>query len=333
MQQQFTAYRIHGGSPAVSGRLETLRLEDLTPGDVLVRVEYSGINYKDALAATGMGKILRRFPLVGGIDLAGEVLTSDAPEFAAGHKVAVLSAGLSETRDGGYAEFARVDSSMLVRLPDGLDTRTAMALGTAGFTAALAVHRLEHNGQTPAHGPILVTGATGGVGSIAIDILNARGYEVVALTGKTQHASYLRTLGAGEVLDRNRLELDGKPLEHARWGGAIDNLGGEVLAWLTRTTRPWGNIASVGLAASHELHTTVMPFILRAVSLLGVSVDVPAELRATLWQRLAGDLRPPHLDDIVRREVTLDDLPGCFGGYVGGNVVGRTVVKIGESDD
>jgi NADPH2:quinone reductase len=204
-----------------------------------------------------------------------------------------------------------------------------MALGTAGFTAALAVHRLEQNGQRPERGPILVSGATGGVGSIAIDILSARGYDVVALTGKMHHAPYLKSLGAVEVLDRNALKMGDKPLEHATWGGAIDNLGGAVLAWLTRTTLPWGNIASVGLAAGHELATTVMPFILRAVSLLGVNIEVDSALRATLWRRLGDDLRPRHLDAIVRREVALEALPECFGDYIDSRAVGRTLVKIG----
>lgn len=329
MIAEFSAYRIHRDADTVHGRLETLRVDDLTPGGVVVRVEYSGINYKDALAATGAGKILRRYPLVGGIDLAGEVVESASPEFAIGEKVIALSGGLSETRDGGYAEIARVEPDMLVRTPAGIDTRTAMALGTAGFTAALAVHRLEQNGQRPEQGPILVSGATGGVGSVAIDILSARGYDVVALTGKMHHAPYLKSLGATEVLDRNTLKMGDKPLEHATWGGAVDNLGGAVLAWLTRTTRPWGNIASVGLAAGHELATTVMPFILRAVSLLGVNIEVDSALRATLWRRLGDDLRPRHLDAIVRREVSLEGLPECFGDYIDSRAVGRTLVKIG----
>jgi NADPH2:quinone reductase len=203
-----------------------------------------------------------------------------------------------------------------------------MAIGTAGFTAALAVHRLEQNGQRPDAGPMLVTGATGGVGSIAIDILSARGYEVTALTGKLDQTAFLEALGATEVLDRNELQIGTRPLESARWAGAVDNLGGDVLAWLTRTTKPWGNIASVGLAASAELHTTVMPFILRAVSLIGVNMEVPPELRESIWQRLTTDLRPRHLDVIASNEVTLTELPDCFDAYIGARAVGRTIVKI-----
>jgi len=328
VSDSFQAFRIHRDDDAVSGRIETLTLDDLTPGNVVVRVEYSGINYKDALAATGAAPILRQFPLVGGVDLAGEVTVSEDPRFSPGDKVVALCGGLSETRDGGYAQTARVDADMLVQIPETLDTRTTMAIGTAGFTAALAVHRLEHNGQRPQAGPVLVTGATGGVGSIAVDILSARGYEVAALTGKADQGPFLQTLGATEIVDRSELEMGSRPLESARWGGAIDNLGGEVLAWLTRTTKPWGNIASIGLAASVDLRTTVMPFILRSVSLIGVNMEVPADLRAEIWQRLAGDLRPRHLDLIANRELTLEQLPGCFEDYLSAGVVGRTVVKI-----
>ena len=312
----------------MSGRLESLSLDDLTPGNVIIEVEYSCINYKDALAATGSAPILRKFPLVGGVDLAGEVRSSEDARFSPGDKVVALCGGLSETRDGGYAQTARVDADMLVHVPEALDTRAAMAIGTAGFTAALAVHRLEHNGQRPENGPVIVTGATGGVGSIAVDILGARGYDVAALTGKADQAAFLQSLGASEVIDRNALTMGTRPLESARWGGAVDNLGGDVLAWLTRTTKPWGNIASIGLAASAELHTTVMPFILRSVSLIGVNMEVPPKLRAGIWERLAGDLRPSHLDRIVSREITLDELPECFEGYLSAGAVGRTLVKI-----
>ncbi|NNC64158.1 MAG: oxidoreductase [Gammaproteobacteria bacterium] len=328
MSEPFQAFRIHREDDTVSGRLETLTLDDVTPGNVVVRVEYSGINYKDALAATGAAPIVREFPLVGGIDLAGEVISSEDARFSPGDKVVGLCGGLSETRDGGYAEIARVDGDMLVHVPQTLDTRTTMAIGTAGFTAALAVHRLEHNGQRPQAGPVLVTGATGGVGSIAVDILSARGYDVAALTGKADQRPFLEAIGASEIVNRNELTMGTRPLESARWGGAIDNLGGDVLAWLTRTTKPWGNVASIGLAASVELHTTVMPFILRSVSLLGVNMEVSAEMRAEIWQRLATDLRPRHLDRIANREVTLDALPGCFKDYLNAGVVGRTVVKI-----
>jgi len=328
ISEPFLAYRIHRDDARVSGKLETLTIDQLSSGDTVINVEYSGINYKDALAATGAGRILRRFPLVGGIDLAGEVISSRDMRFKPGDRVVALSGGLGETRDGGYAERARVDADLLVPIPKDWDTRATMALGTAGFAAALAIHRLEHCGLRPAQGPVLVTGATGGVGSVAIDLLNARGYEVVALTGKIDRVPYLKGIGATEVLDRNTLEMGSKPLEHARWAGAIDNLGGEILAWLTRTMRPHGVIASIGLAASAELHTTVMPFILRAVSLLGINIEVGHKLRDEVWQRLTTDLRPRHLDAIAKTEATLAQLPALFGAYLDAQTVGRTVVRI-----
>ena len=295
---------------------------------MLVRVEYSTINYKDALAVTGAGPIIREYPCVAGIDLAGEVVESDDARIRPGQKVAALVGGLGETRDGGYAELARLEADSLQVLPATMDTRTAMALGTAGFTAALAVHRMEQNGQRPDLGPIVVTGATGGVGAVAIDLFSGRDYEVAALTGKADQREFLESIGAGTIIDRGELELESRPLGRAQWGGAVDNLGGDVLSWLTRTVRPSGNIASIGLAASAELHTTVMPFILRAVSLLGINLEFYPELRSTLWERLAGDLAPRHLDVITTREVALEELPTCFEAYIEGSVTGRTLVKI-----
>ena len=328
MSERFSALRIHRNDGVVGNELEELSIDDLSPGNMLIRVEYSSINYKDALAATGTAPIVRRFPLVGGIDLAGEVLECADGAYRPGDKVVVLGGGIGETRDGGYARFARVESDRAVRLPDGIDTRRAMAIGTAGFTAALAVHRLEHNGQRPELGPMVVTGATGGVGTIAIDLLAGRGYDVTALTGKTGESAFLQRLGAGEVIDRRAVEPVTKPLGRGLWGGAVDNLGGEILSWLTRTVRPWGNIASIGLAAGVGLTTTVMPFILRNVSLIGVNMEVPMQLRHRIWERLATDLRPRHLDLIATREVTLSELPTCFNGFMAGEVTGRTVVKI-----
>jgi NADPH2:quinone reductase len=327
---RFTAFRIHRTDARVSARFETLSLDDLGPGEVVVAVQYSSINYKDALAATGAGAILRRFPLVGGIDFAGVVVESAAAGVAPGARVLACGCGLSETHDGGYSEFARVPADWLVPIPDSLDARAAMALGTAGLTVALAVERLETNGQTPALGPIVVTGATGGVGSLAIDVLASRGYEVVALTGKSQHADYLSSLGAASVLDRHALTMGTRPLETSRWGGAVDSVGGDVIAWLLRTTHPWGNVASVGLAAGAAFSATVLPFILRGVSLLGVnSVELPRARRVALWSRLAGDLAPQHLDRIVTAEVPFEDLPKHFERFVEGQVRGRTVVRIG----
>jgi acrylyl-CoA reductase (NADPH) len=326
----FRAFRIHQEGGKVAPKLETIELDALTPGEVVVRVRYSTINYKDALAATGAGKILRKFPLVGGIDLAGEVESSSDPAFKKGQKVLVTGGGLSETNDGGYAEFARIKSENVIALPSGLDEFQAMALGTAGFTAALAVHRMEQNGLQPSSGEILVTGATGGVGSLAIDMLAGRGYSVVAFTGKESALAYLEQIGARRVLLRKDVQLGSKPLEEGRWAGAIDNVGGEVLTWLTRTINPWGSIASVGMAASFELKTTVLPFILRGVNLLGInSVTTPREVRLAVWKRLASDLKPRHLDRIVTQTISLDQLPTAFDAYLKSTVTGRTVVKIG----
>jgi NADPH2:quinone reductase len=295
----------------------------------VVKVRYSTINYKDALAATGAGKILRRYPLVGGIDLAGEVVSSSDPQFQPGQKVLVTGSELSETRDGGYAEYARLNSDSVVPIPIGLDEFQAMAIGTAGYTAALAIHRMEQNGQQPENGEIVVTGATGGVGSMAIDMLAARGYRVVAVTGKPSSTDYLQQLGASRVLLRDQIDTGSRPLEEAQFAGAIDNVGGELLTWLTRTVKFFGNIASIGLAASPELKTTVMPFILRGVSLLGInSVYTSRQLRLQVWQRIASDLKPRHLDKIVTRTIDFEQLPAAFDAYLQAGVTGRTVVRI-----
>lgn len=325
----FRAFRIHQESGKVAGRIDTIKIDDLSPGEVVVKVAYSDINYKDALAATGVGKILRKFPLVGGIDLSGEVVTSTEAQFKAGDKVLVTGCGLSETHDGGYAEYARVKSDWVIPIPAGLDTKAAMLLGTAGFTAALAIHRMEQNGQAPQQGEVLVNGATGGVGSIAIDMLAGRGYDVVALTGKKESEGYLKQLGAKRILLREDLQLGSKPLEAMQWAGAIDNLGGDQLGWLTRTTKDWGSIASVGMASGMDLKTTVLPFILRSVNVLGInSVNLPRTPRLQVWQRIATDLKPRHFDLIGARTVTLDELPTAFDGYIKGTVTGRTLVKI-----
>jgi NADPH2:quinone reductase len=327
---RFKAFRIHSEGGKIVARFEELGLEDLAPGEVVIRVTHSGINYKDALAATGAGKILRRYPLVGGIDLAGVVESSSDARFAPGTAVLVTGCGLSETHDGGYAEFARVPGDWVIPMPAGLDAFTVMALGTAGFTAALAIHRMEQNGQAPAGGAIAVTGATGGVGSLAIDMLTVRGYRVVAVSGKADAAPYLKELGASEVLLRESIDLGSRPLENARFGGAIDNLGGDTLTWLTRTVDFWGNIASIGLASSATLTTTVMPFILRGVALLGINSSATRrEWRLAVWQRIATDLRPRHLERIVTRTIPFAELPAAFPAYIAGRVTGRTVVRIG----
>ena len=329
--EAFRAYRIDEEDGKVVADFRQLSLDDLTAGNVVVRIAYSTINYKDALAATGAGKILRKYPLNGGIDFAGTVVSSEDADFQPGSAVLVNGCGLSETVDGGYSEYARVDSASLVPIPDGLDARQAMQIGTAGYTAALAIHRMEQNGQLPENGPVVVTGATGGVGSIAVDMLAGRGYDVVAVTGKVSEERYLRNIGASRILLREQIDLGKRPMEKAQWAGAIDNLGGDYLAWLTRTTQYGGNIASVGLAASPALNTTVIPFILRAVCLLGInSVDTPRDLRLAVWSRIAGDLRPRRLEAIGEREIGFDDLPEYFQAYLDGEVTGRTVVRIGD---
>jgi len=326
---KFRAYRIDEQDGKIVAGFQSLTVEDLTPGNVVVRVSHSTINYKDALAATGKGRILRRFPLNGGIDLAGVVERSEDPEFEVGTEVLVNGCGLSETVDGGYSEYARVDGKSLVAVPQGMSCHEAMQIGTAGYTAALAIHRMEQNGQAPELGPVVVTGATGGVGSVAIDMLAARGYEAIAVTGKDSEAQYLKDIGAASILLRDDIDFGKRPMEKALYAGAIDNLGGDYLAWLLRTMQYGGNIASIGLAASHELHTTVMPFILRAVCLLGInSVETPRDLRRAVWARIGGDLKPRHLDRIGHRTIGFDDLPAAFQDYIDGKVTGRTVVEI-----
>jgi NADPH2:quinone reductase len=328
--KNFRAYRIHQQDGRIAARFDTITLDELAAGDVVVRVQYSGINFKDALAATGTSPILRRYPLVAGIDFAGEVVSSSDPRYVLGQPVLVTGNGLSETHDGGYAEYARVPGDWVIPVPDGLDAADAMRLGTAGFTAALAVHRMEQNGQRPKGGPIVVTGATGGVGSLAINMLAGRGYEVVAVSGKPDAEGYLKEVGAARVLRRQQIELGSRPLEKPLWAGAVDNVGGELLTWLTRTTDFWGNIASIGLAGSAKLETTVMPFILRGVSLLGInSVATPRDVRLAVWQRIATDLRPVELRRIGHNVVGFDELPGQFEAYLKGGVIGRTVVRIG----
>jgi len=325
----FTAFRIHQQGKGVKAGFEQLTLEDLTAGEVVIQVSYSGINYKDALAATGKGRILRSSPLNGGIDLAGRVVQSQVNDFQEGDSVLVCGCGLSETVDGGYAEYARVPGCCVVKMPDGLSEKEAMIIGTAGFTAGLAVQRMEDCGQTPDMGPILVTGATGGVGSLAVNMFSQLGYEVVALSGKTDQEEYLKALGASRCIDRNTLEMGEKPMEKALWGGAVDSLGGKTLSWLTRVVKPWGSIASIGLAQGWNVETTVMPFILRGVSILGInSIEMPTAVRQRVWARLGKDLKPGELDKILARTIAFNALPGAFEDFIQGQVVGRTVVRI-----
>ncbi len=325
----FKAFRIDREDKQIMAGFQTISLDDLTEGEVVIKVSWSGINYKDALAGTGKGQILRRFPLNGGIDLAGKVSSSRDPRYKEGDAVLVCGCGLSETADGGYAEYARVCADCVVPIPTGMSERDAMGIGTAGFTSALAVMRMEQMGQNPDLGPVIVTGATGGVGSFAIDMLAAKDYDITAFTGKTEHHDYLKALGANEFIDRHSFEMSGRPLDKALWGGAVDSVGGETLAWLCSTVKPFGNIASIGLAGGYKLETTVMPFILRGVSLIGInSIEMPTEMRNRAWERLGDDLKPRHLDKIVTREIAFDELPEAFDGYLSASILGRTVVRI-----
>ena len=314
----------------VVSRMGTLAAEQLDAGEVTIRVHYSSINYKDALAATGAGKIIRRFPCVGGIDLCGEVVDSADARFKPGDKVIATSFDIGVAHHGGYAEYARVPAGWVVPLPAGLDLFEAMALGTAGFTAALGIVRMEDNGLAPANGPVIVTGATGGVGALAIDMLAQLGYHVVALTGKEAETDYLKMLGATEILLRSTIDFDKvRPLEAAKWAGAVDNVGGQILHWVLATMKQAGTVASIGNAASFNINTTVFPFILRGVSLLGVdSGYIGFPTRQRVWDRLATDLKPRHLAAITRT-IAFDDLPAAFDDFIHGRVKGRTVVRIG----
>lgn len=326
---RFHALRIHQHIAGTQAQYQSMTVDELTRGDVLIRVQYSSINYKDALAVTGTGKILRHFPLNAGIDLAGIVERSEAMEFKQGQPVLVTGCGLSETLDGGYAELARVPASAVIPLPDGLTALDVMTLGTAGFTAALAIHRLEHNGLQPGQGEVMVSGASGGVGSIAINMLAARGYEVTAITGRESQRNYLSSLGATQIVLRNALHMGGASLEKARIAGAIDNVGGELLSWLIRSLHNQGSVASVGLTGGSELHLSVMPFILRGVNVLGInSAATPRALREQVWQRIATDLKPGKLEQIRTRIVEFNELPGIMPEYLRNETHGRTVVRI-----
>ncbi|MBK5967024.1 oxidoreductase [Thiocystis minor] len=323
----YSAFRIHRDDQGHHAGIETLPKPEPAAGEVLIRVSHSSVNYKDALAGTGKGKILRTFPLVGGIDAAGRVERSNHPDFQPGDAVIATGWGMSFDHDGGYAEILCVPGDWLVPLPDGLDAASAMILGTAGFTAALAVQRMLTNGQRPELGPILVNGASGGVGSMAIAIFARLGYEVVAISGKPPLREWLAGLGASRILDRDALAAATRPLEPAQWGGAIDNVGGDLLARITRTMAPGGNIAAIGLAGGHEFHASVMPFILRGVSLLGCnSVDIPAPPRAELWRHLASDWRPAQLETMVTETIGLEGLPEVFERMLAGQTHGRILV-------
>jgi acrylyl-CoA reductase (NADPH) len=325
----FPAFRIRNDDAGYRSGVEPVSLDDLSPGEVVIKAAWSSVNFKDALAGTGKGKILRQFPLVGGIDVAGHVVASTDPKFREGDPVLVTGCGLSETRDGGYAAHARLPAEWVVALPRGLDLRQSMILGTAGFTAALALYRMRENRQVPALGPLAVTGATGGVGSLAVAIFSRAGYAVHAISGKADQAGYLRSLGASEVLGRDALEAK-RPLESVRFGGGLDNVGGPMLVSLLAQTAPYGNVAAAGLAATPALDAlTVMPFILRGVSLLGIgSAGTARDIRDDIWGLLADEWKPAQLDAICTREATLQDLPAVFDTMLAGGSLGRTVVRL-----
>jgi putative YhdH/YhfP family quinone oxidoreductase len=328
----FRAFRIHNDDAGYRAGIETMDTDALSPGEVLVKTAYSSVNYKDALAGTGKGRILRTYPLNGGIDVAGHVVASTDPSFREGDAVLCTGSGLSETRDGGYGEYARLDARWTIPLPAGLSLRESMIIGTAGFTAALAVLRMQDNRQTPSLGPIAVTGASGGVGMLAIDIFSRAGYEVHAISGKADHFDFLRGLGASECIDRHQLVFSGKPMDSARFGGALDNVGGSTLSGLLPLVNPYGNVAICGNAGGIAFDSTVMPFIIRGVSLLGIaSAGTARDLRDRIWQHLASDWKPQHLDRIATREIGLDELPGIFGRMLAGDSFGRTLVRIGNT--
>lgn len=327
----FKIFRIHEREGKTVAGFEQAQLEDLDAGEVVVKVAYSSVNYKDALAATGAGKVIRRFPCVGGIDLSGTVVESGDARFAKGDAVIATSFDLGVSHDGGYAEYARLPADWLVRAPRGMSLKHAMVIGTAGYTAALGVARMEHNGLAPQNGPVIVNGATGGVGSVAIDILAQRGYRVTALTGKDSESDYLRRIGASEVMLRSSIDVAKiRPLDKALWAGGVDNLGGDTLAWMLSTMQQSATVASIGLAANHAWKASVMPFILRGVSLLGIdSGYTPNPQRQQIWDRLADDLKPAHLDDMVR-VIPFSQLPDVFQDFLDAKVRGRIVVDINE---
>ncbi len=325
---KFSVYRIFEQDGKSAGRFVELTLDDLDPGEVVIQTHYSSVNYKDALAATGAGKVIRRFPCVGGIDVSGVVKDSSDARFKTGDQVLVTGYDMGVAHDGGYAEYARVPADWVVPLPQGLTLFEAMALGTAGFTAALSIHRLEQNELHPGNGKVVVTGATGGVASLAIAMLAQLGYHVVALTGKEAEHDYLRSLGAAEILSRKDLAMGTRPLEKAQWAAALDSVGGETLAWLTRTMRQNGVIASFGNAGGVELNTTVLPFILRGVRLIGIdSAATAMPVRRKIWQRLATDLHPGKLDRVAHT-VPFSELPTVFPLLLQGKLHGRSVVEI-----
>jgi putative YhdH/YhfP family quinone oxidoreductase len=328
MAESFRAFVVNKTEDAFEGGVKELTRENLPDGEVLIRVVYSSLNYKDGLASTPNGQVVRKYPFVPGIDLAGRVVESTDKKFRENDEVIVTSYGLGVSHYGGFSEYARVPAAWVVPLPRSLNLREAMTLGTAGFTAALAIHKLEINGLKPENGPVLITGATGGVGSHAISMLSNLGYTVAASTGKEAEQDYLRSLGASEILSREEVSAEGKPLEKERWAGSVDAVGGNTLAYLTRSTKYGGSIASIGNTGGPKFTATVFPFILRGINLLGIdSVACPMDLRLNLWNRLANDLKPKNLAGTVEREIGLEDLSEATGQILAGKVRGRLLIK------
>ncbi|HMH73817.1 MAG TPA: MDR family oxidoreductase [Bradyrhizobium sp.] len=324
----FKAIRVDKADKATAVALTQFDEAELMEGDVTVRVEWSTLNYKDGLAVTGKAPIVRRFPMIAGIDFAGTVEQSSHPQWKTGDKVICTGWGMGETHLGAYAEKARVKGDWLVRLPAGMSTRDAMAIGTAGFTAMLAVLALEKHGLSPKDGAMVVSGAAGGVGSVATAVLSRLGYHVIASTGRMSEAAYLKGLGAAEVIDRSELSGPAKPLAKERWAGGIDSVGSTTLANILSMTKYRGAIAACGLAAGMDLPSSVAPFILRSVCLLGIdSVMCPIELRKVAWSRLASDLDPGKLIEITH-EIGLDEVIAAGAKILAGEVRGRIVVKI-----
>ncbi|HKF35313.1 MAG TPA: acryloyl-CoA reductase [Ktedonobacteraceae bacterium] len=330
MPEAFRAFVVNKTEEGFTSGFKELTLADLPAGEVVVRVAYSDVNYKDGLACIPDGKIVRSYPFVPGVDLSGVVVESSDSRFKPGDEVLATSYELGVSHYGGFSEYARVKADWVVPLPQGLTLKEAMALGTAGFTAALAIHQLEKNGLKPQNGPVLITGATGGLASIAISILGSHGYTVFASTGKSSEQDYLKRLGASDIMDRQETSAEStRPLEKERWASSIDSVGGSTLAYLVRTTKYGGSIASCGNTGGPNFSTTVFPFILRGINLLGIeSVYCPMELRKELWHRLAGDYKPRHLLDTIAHEVTLEELPQAVAAILKGGTRGRTIIKV-----
>ena len=333
MMKDFKAYRVHTIEDKAVCRFERLTLDDLDPGAVVIRTAYSAITYKDAMAARGVGKNVRTTrPCVTGVDLSGVVVTSEDTRFAPGQPVVVTNYKLGNDHDGAYAEYARVPGDWIVPLPDGLSLYEAMGLGTSGLTAALAIDRLETAGLTPASGPVAISGASGGVGSLAVDMFAKHGYEVVAISGKREQEDFLRKLGAARILSRDEFLGDQAPLASALFAGALDNVGGTYLDRLMAHLKPYGKLAVAGMAVGAELNTTVLPLVLRAVDVLGINVSRQLQMpeRKRLWARLATDLKPPHLAEISR-PVAFEDLDRTMDRFFTASTVGRVVVEVGST--